>query len=557
MADSPRLFDAGRGESVFFAGTSLYPGEEPAARPRSKAQQLQLQPNCLYLIASPLLWYGIETLLERAPESARFLAVECEPALVRIAQERMPRHLADSRKIRFPGSPDDAALIAELYRLDIQHLRRCEIVSLNGGYRLQRAEYARLQQLLQGEIERFWRHKATLVHMMPLWVSNTFFNLALHHRSLTAPEAVEKPVLVAGAGPSLDDYLDFIKERRTQLYILAVDTAYAPLRSAGICPDMVLLQEAQYYNQYDFLPYPHAECVICADLSSHSGILRRLQPSASALHLLHTDFTSTMLFNRLHSRGLLPPLRVPPLGSVGSTAVYTALQLTRREVVVCGVDFAFPEGRTHAKGAVSHLLGLLKTDRFHPAAGELVKAVAGTRPLPGSAAPAQSGLPLFTTPVIESYVQSFARRIAEEPQVFRLGPGRKDMQLPELTRSDMEGRLERSMDKEQVPRVSTTGAGLGGAEAPGKQAVRSFLEEEGALLAECYRLGRKLLNGSGGPEERQQFRELLRRADYLYLYFPDTGTEPPELNPTMLKRLLVSAGRFEQQVNKARRLLQG
>jgi hypothetical protein len=159
--------------------------------------------------------------------------------------------------------------------------------------------------------------------------------------------------------------------------------------------------------------------------------------------------------------------------------------------------------------------------------------------------------------VIESYVQSFARRIAEEPQVFRLGPGRKDMQLPELTRSDMEGRLERSMDKEQVPRVSTTGAGLGGAEAPGKQAVRSFLEEEGALLAECYRLGRKLLNGSGGPEERQQFRELLQQADYLYLYFPDTGTEAPELNPTMLKRLLVSAGRFEQQVNKARRLLQG
>jgi hypothetical protein len=364
--------------------------------------------------------------------------------------------------------------------------------------------------------------------------------------------------MVIGAGPSLDEHIELIGELRNAFFLLAVDTAYAPLRSAGIRPDMVILQEGQFYNQYDFLPHPDLRCSVLADMSSHAGVLRRLTGGAESYTLFFTEFTASSLFRRLQKHGLLPPMSVPPLGSVGSAAVFTALHLTAREVLVCGVDFAFPEGRTHARGAPSHLAELLAADRFRPPTGELVRTKHGIRALQAEIKEVEKGgssggnTAVYTAPVIDSYVKSFTRRFSGEERLGRLGAGRSDMRLRQVGRKELRRIASAAQD--------SRGAGTGGRDVestspPSAEQVRSFLEQERELLHECYRIGRKLLHGRGGEEEQERLTELLRSADYLYLYFPDTGTKPPELSPNMLKRLLVSAGRFSRLLDRALQII--
>ena len=592
--DSPRLIPTGSGESVFFGGRNLYPGEEPSDRAHMKAERLPLRPKTLYLISSPLLWYGVEALLKRASQECRFLAVEADSSLAQISDSRIPRRFHNDPRCRYLSVPSDRELIEQLYELGIHRLRRCEVISLNGGYRLYRRQYGHIAQLLQNEIERFWQHKATLVHMMPLWLSHIFKNLALHTQGIAAPDICTHPALVVGAGPSLDEYVPLIRELQERLFIIAVDTAYAPLRNSGVLPDVVVLQEGQIYNQYDFLQFPKVDGIVLADLSSHSGILRRLSGAAGGYRLFFTEFTGSTLFDRMEAAGVLPPFRTPPLGSVGSTAVHAALQLCSREVVVCGVDFAFPEGRTHAKGSAFHINVLLNAHRFNPPTGELVRAKPGIRTLQQfpqhsrneEMLDAQSSTNFtashyYTAPVIDAYVRSFARRFAGEGRLRRLGPGREDMdlrcitpgELRELVHEEHEKPADYSGPLDSATSVRSGGAGhtssrTGGTTAgtaeetkerrypPTTAQVRAFLEGERELLKECYRLGKMLLYSEGGDRERRELTACLYRVDYLYLYFPDTGTMPPELTPTMLKRLLVSAERFRRQIEQALQMIE-
>ena len=54
--------------------------------------------------------------------------------------------------------------------------------------------------------------------------------------------------MVAGAGPSLDQDLDILRDHQDQVMIFAVDTSYIPLIKANIIPDIVFSSDPQWVN---------------------------------------------------------------------------------------------------------------------------------------------------------------------------------------------------------------------------------------------------------------------------------------------------------------------
>jgi hypothetical protein len=575
----PRIVEVSGERSIEYGSTQLYHPSKPAERSRRRAERIETRKSTIYLLASPLLWYGIDELLASLPNSSQVIALEADEKLRKISDDYFPsKNQQEARLHYLQGEPDRQSLFSLLRSIGIERFRSCRVLSLNGGYRLHAGIYSSLAEALNEEIAAFWKNKMTLIHMAPLWIKNIFSNIALYHRHifcrLQFPELADRPVLVVGAGESSEKLLAALSEAhgqelRGRLYVIAVDTAVAALYDWKIIPDAVVAQEGQFYNFYDFLPVAeHWEedkrPRLFLDLTG-SDIIPRLRSSpeqlpAGSCSFFASSFFPNRLFDRLRTHGLLPPL-VPPLGSVGSTAVELALRCSTGPVYVSGLDFSFHYGKSHMRGAPLLLREHLISDRLHPAGSSaLLYPEKSVFHLDEERKPA-----LLSTGLLSTYAASFSRHFASySDRIFLLNSQGHDLGLPHLSLNrffrDLAGVELSSSPPGPLHALSK--------DPRGRERVRNFLKEEKALLSRLYDAGSRRLSGmapgpsdSAGPaargeEKTETLEELYAQADYLFLHFPDTGYDPPKkLEPDMLKRLLVSAGHYLRIIDRALGLL--
>src|SRR6056297_1024289 len=499
QAQAPLLTEVSGGTSIVFKNKELYSRSSPRTRAEERAAAFELESHTLYILASPLLWYGVSNLLKKLPPSSHIIAVEQEPQLAALSISHQPLELSRNEQLDIGFHPEGGleaeapdgnnpasgsaetktpesgaagdifkSIPALVEKLGIERFRRVRVLTLNGGYRLNSRRYTELVQLLEEEIQQFWHNKYTLMHMLPLWIKNILRNLALctfpadasskkpdpktaHLKSrprFGLPKS-SLPVLVAGAGPSLDTHIDFIRRYRDTIYLLTVDTAYSVLLQHDIKPDMVVVQESQFYNLYDFIYQPRIEADILADISSYPQVIRL---GAGDIYLYATEFVHTQLFSRLQEAELLPP-RIPPLGSVGTTAVHAALSITDSTVILAGIDFAFPPGQTHARGAPRHQLNLQHSHRFLGIEDMWPRTTKGVTTTPDASD--AFGVPMRTTPSLRRYADNFARVFNSLDRMLLLKPRGLPLGIPELTQAELTPYLS-SAEKRTDPQETFT-----------------------------------------------------------------------------------------------------
>ena len=420
-ADEPLLEDTGRGFTVIYRGKNLYSSSEPREGARRRAAAARLQDRSLVLVPGLGLGYGLELLLEKLPAGSCLLGVETDARLYALtASFPPPRHP------RFTLASGLQPAIRAARALGLHRFRRVQVVPLCGSYHLDRAGYDAVRAGLEEEIRQFWQNRITLAHMSRLWMRNLFTNLVTLASGSEAAEPQERagepqeraiapagtrPILVAGAGPSLEAALPRIARVRDQLTLLAVDTALPAL--AGLSPDWVYALEGQHYNLEDFLPVRDPDLTLLCDLSSCPAVIR-LFPRRRAFA---TRFHPLALFDRLQSAGLLPP-ELPPLGSVGVTAVRAALSLTSGPVLLAGLDFCYPGGRTHARGAPSHHRALGACSRLAPLGMGIFEALAAR---PRLQVAGKAGRRYSSDLVLRSYALQLRALAQSSGRLFDLG----------------------------------------------------------------------------------------------------------------------------------------
>ena len=157
------------------------------------------------------------------------------------------------------------------------------------------------------------------------------------------------PVVVAGAGPSLESAFPILARCRAQFTLVAVDTALPMLRSSGLVPDVVVAVEAQAVNNQDFIGSAASMgAVLACDLSVHPSVARLF---AGRHFFFCSEFAPLRLWRRMDAAGLRPR-GFPALGSVGVTAAHAALEITGESVFLTGLDLSFP-GAEDARGQQS------------------------------------------------------------------------------------------------------------------------------------------------------------------------------------------------------------
>jgi len=567
--EEPRLQETGRGLTIRYKGRHLYSSRDPLAGPRRLAAEAPLAPGTLVYVPSLGLGYGLQELLARLPESCHVLCVEVDPALLAVfaaSRATLPR----SERLSVVRLDDSIQAAGVLQTLGPWRFRRVTTLALCGGCRLEPDAYRRIQQTLEEELRLYWQNRITLIEMSGLWLRNLFANLAL----LPGAGGIDslhtgRAIVVAGAGPSLERTLPAIQRIRKRVCLLAADTALPTLAAAGLRPDWVCVLESQVHNLDDFVPAYDPSLWLLCDLTASPTVLRRFPLRSFFL----SRFYPLELFPRLDRFGLLPP-SLPPLGSVGVTAVQLALRLTRGPVFLAGLDFCYQPGKTHARGAPAHLRALTQSRRLRPAGMYPFEALL-LRPrleLRG-----RLGTTVTSDLVLRSYALQLQRLVEGYGRVYDLGGEGLPCGATVLSDGAATDRvLDAAQPGAELPGQpgaelpGQPGAELpgqpGAAEAPQPQplfapdlaGVVAFCQAESAVLRRSEQELLELLKraSSGAPRDsahapalgqdapgRQDLPEWLRETEYLLL--PHGQADPGRmLMPGILRQALAGARFF-------------
>ena len=95
--EGPRIVETNGGLSVSCGKTWLYSRYTPVSTAERIALAVEAREQTLYILPSPCLGHGIETLLERLPESSAILAIEIDAELAELAARFREQQPASGR----------------------------------------------------------------------------------------------------------------------------------------------------------------------------------------------------------------------------------------------------------------------------------------------------------------------------------------------------------------------------------------------------------------------------------------------------------------------------
>ncbi|MDR0498032.1 MAG: DUF115 domain-containing protein [Treponema sp.] len=525
---------ARRGYSVSYGGKALLSKIDPVAQGERLATEASIKEKTLYICPSPLYGYGISVLLEKLPPNSAILCVEIDEKLLGISRKAMKAFIEEKAcSLLHAASPENiCAFIRKTYGERI--FRRVEIIHLTGGWQLFPKLYEDLAHVLRREIALEWGNAMTMIHLGRLYARNLIRNLALLPESdnITAINFFSSPVLVLGAGPSLDSTLDGlsgfwggkIPEPGTRAFkIICADTCLPALKERSILPDLVVILESQHWNLRDFIGSRSLGIDAFIDLSSLPASARVLNGKR---FLFSTPWTELALFRRLEETGILPE-SIAPMGSVGLSAVALALRSGNGPVLTGGIDFSYTMDAYHACSTPGYIDMQIKQNRFR----RIINAFRE-----GSfTALSKRGNKVRSDPVMRNYRNLFEKEFGGNPRLIDIDGhglplGVKIVSIAEaFTILDEAGKTSPSASK--LPEND-----LSGNKKIETQQIIGFIKKETDTLNTL----KDILSGaiSSGHD---CLETLLETADYLWAHFPECagagGRRPPSTNLSFLKRV--------------------
>ena len=410
----------------------------------------------------------------------------------------------------FRSNPEEPA--SWLFKKGVFPIRKALFLTLTGGYTLNPELYREMFRILENQINEYWKNRMTLLHFSGLWVKNLLYNLpALIKSKALESLRIDKPVLILGAGESLEDSIPFIKAHGNSFFLCAVDTALPVLKEIGVSPNAIISLESQWINLQDFIGCKAKGIPLICDITVLPQVCRLFRGNT---YFFSSRFADLRLLKTLDNYGLLP-FPIPPLGSVGVTAVYLFNRLYSGPIFLTGLDFSYSLGKTHARGTPSLLHHLSKCNRLDP--NPLFKGILRRPVLDFSD---QNGNRVKSDLVLSGYADLLKNILSGKDNVFNLGKGglylgARVADPPQALKSS------KILKKETIKGTSkyypeTT--------LFSRSSLEAFFIEEKTKIQHFNRLGHELL--SGRFENLDAFKSLLPDFDHLLLGLPEAPLKP-------------------------------
>lgn len=480
---------------------------------------LQILPGTIFLCISPVLGYGLEELLSKIPEDCLVFLIEADSALLDFAKSSINCEKYQ-QKIQFVMPDDLKNLPLMIYDLARSgKYKRVKRIDFSAGVKFFSNFYDELTLACTNSIMTYWKNRVTLTKFGRRYSYNFFSNLSV--LSQTVPisnyfQKISKPVLIFGAGQSIDLFLQKNSLNFQDFFIVCVDTALQPLLARKIIPDAVFIEEAQSVILKAFIGFTdNLKTQIFAGLSSIPYLKNFVSPSK--ISFFTTEFTKANFLSRFSQFSFLPPLN-NPFGSVGLTAVYYALKFRADEsvpILICGLDFSYSKGFTHAKNTLAYTTQILNHNRlccienFNACFGQNIIEITDKK-----------GKTFYTSIVPKSYADLFITLFSDIKNIFDIGECGIRLNLPCINISEMYKLCLKYKETSVCYQNNTLEFPFSLFDDIQKNELKNALKNERNELLEL----KKLLSeecGLSKEELQKKITEIAIQKDYLFLHFPD------------------------------------
>lgn len=199
------------------------------------------------------------------------------------------------------------------------------------------------------------QNRATLIEFASLWQENLLKNLPSMVRFPGVNALFGRfkgiPVVIVGAGPSLDRDLKGFNKIKGRALIIACDTALKTLLDSGIEPDLVVALDGGEENYKHFHGTNSSKTTLVAVSITHPKILSSFSGPIFMADFIHPLNEWLSLF--VGEKGYL---------KTGGSVITTCFDLARLAgcdpIIFSGLDLAFTDGVTHSSGS-SYTEGML------------------------------------------------------------------------------------------------------------------------------------------------------------------------------------------------------
>ena len=530
-------------EGLTVRGKTLLSRIDPKGRAEKITAGLVPKEKTLYFCPSALYGFGLSLLLKKIHSNSAVLCVEADDDLYELSRMEMKSLIEEAKGalvLARTNGNDAAGFVCGLVqnKWGMRYFRRMEVLRLTGGWQLFPELYENISAALQKDIAISWGNAMTLIKLGRLYIKNAVKNLVqpADQTCGAAPDFADDPLLVLGAGPSLDIILDALAKRfgnqmenaRDRPFrIVCADTCLPSLHDRGVTPDLAVILECQHWNLRDFRGAAGWGIPAAIDLSALPASARVL---GGKNFLYMTPWTELRLFDRLQKAGLLPP-PLTPLGSVGLSAVELALKLGKGPVITGGMDFSFSVDAYHARSTPGHKTRLETQNRFRTP----VNAEAAFRD-GVFVTVSKTGEPVRSDPSLRKYCELFN---SEFGSVARLS----DIYGPGLNLGTKILSVEQALEL------------LAGKNKPHAAGNNSILERTDRLaktaefvMQEKNRLLRLRAILTGQMGEDGELEKILDECDYIWAHFPECagagGRRPDTGDLSFLKRVRTETDPF-------------
>jgi hypothetical protein len=266
---------------------------------------------------------------------------------------------------------------------------------------------------LRASLDRLASSSATVKVFGKRWIANACRSYLLAETALSM-ESTDAPVVVAAAGPSLVPSLHAIAPVRGSIILIAVSSALAACRAAGLDPDIVVSTDGGNWSRLHLYPLaarsaPIASPLIALPSASLSG-------RAPFLLIDQGGFAESRLLPTIGAPDL-SIIRVPPHGTVSGTAILVASRLGSGPVIAAGLDLACLGDLDHARPHGFDYVSSGSSGRLYPEEGDRWSRAAESAP------DATSSPPWRTSRSLSAYASGLDSSLGRlRGRLFRLNP---------------------------------------------------------------------------------------------------------------------------------------
>ena len=208
----------------------------------------------------------------------------------------------------------------------------------------------KIKTIIQETLSSISADYSVQAHFGKQWLKNILQNL-MQIKPCKAPSVPhDKSASIIAAGPSLDRFIQELKQNLEKTVIFCTDTAYQTLQKHSIEPDYLVSIDCQnlsleHFRSYSTQNKEKKACVIL-DLGSSPEITRFMRNQGHEVY-----FTSS--FHPL-SKMASTKFNIPVINSGSGTVAIAACDIARlcgaEKIRLYGADFAYSSGKPYAKG---------------------------------------------------------------------------------------------------------------------------------------------------------------------------------------------------------------